>query len=143
MMKKIFPIVMFLAVFCMVHPAYSYIDVNEIGDAEATAGEQNSNLYRLNAQGILAIKRLKKVDDAVARGFKGSDIDDLLASDAEQQEKQELVRLTKELEQKIANPKSLKVGDVSTVYAQIREFPSDARDMEVVKNLRNTFGRRF
>lgn len=54
--------------FCLsVSPAVAYLDDTVAGEAEATAGEQNSNLYRLNSLSTVSIKKLKKIDEVMAK----------------------------------------------------------------------------
>lgn len=148
-MKKISIVILLLLFTMPAKPAFAYMEVAEKGDAEATAGEQNSNLYRLNAQGMLAVKKLKKVDDIVAKRQAAgqavilSDVNDLLASDEEQKEKQDLLRITKELSQALTNPKRLKVTDVVSVYKQIGRLPNDVRDEAIAEKLRTDLRGKF
>ncbi|MBP5352411.1 MAG: hypothetical protein J6Y91_01425 [Alphaproteobacteria bacterium] len=148
-MKKVLFIMFFGTVLTFSAPAFSYLEVGEKGDAEASAGEQTSNLYRLNANGMLAIKKLKKVDDIIrreqsaGRSMAVSDVNDLLASDAEQQKKKELEQLENDTKKVLSNPKLLKEKDNSAVYAQIKELKSDVRDQEIVKTLRLSLDRRL
>ena len=140
-MKKILFIMFFGTVLISSAPAFSYLEVGEKGDAEATAGEQTSNLYRLNSNGMLAIKKLKKVDDIVRREQRAgrsmavSDVNDLLASDAEQQKKKEMEELTASINKTLGNSKLLKENN-SSVYAQIKELKKDVRDQEIAETLR-------
>ena len=50
--------------------AHAYLETYSEDETQVTAGEQNTNLYRLNAMGSIAMKKLKKIDDAIARNPK-------------------------------------------------------------------------
>lgn len=61
-------ILLTLALFlAAVNPVGAYLEERSSGDAEATAGEQNTNLRRLQAVQKISVKRLKKIDDALAK----------------------------------------------------------------------------
>lgn len=132
--------------------AQAYIDDTELGDAEATAGEQHSNLYKLNVRGDLVIKRLKKLDDYVARseasgkGVSASDFEDLLISEKEDRVKQDVKKVLADVTKKTADPKKLKVVTDSNLYLNIHQLRDNTiKDRSVAQSLRKVLqqGRRL
>lgn len=47
--------------------AQAYIEENNDGRTQLTAGEQNTNFNRLNNQGIVSLKKLKQIDEMMAK----------------------------------------------------------------------------
>lgn len=123
--------------------ALAYLDDAQIGDAEATAGDQNTNLYRLKSQGGVVLKQLKKVDEFVARNRAAGrevdymQIDELLLTEQQEAEKQQLQQVTAEVKQAAQDYKKLKKRDLQENYQQIIAAQSvGVRDAEVAAELR-------
>ncbi|MBP5215402.1 MAG: hypothetical protein J6039_02465 [Alphaproteobacteria bacterium] len=124
--------------------AHAYIEDKELGETEATAGEQHSNLYKLNVRGDLIVKRLKKLDDYVARseasgkGVSASDFDDLLLSEKEDRVKQDVKRILTDVVKKTSDPKKLREEPAPETYVNLSEQSvADIRDSETARRLRN------
>ena len=64
-MKLLF--VAIFSFFWLSSSANAYIDTTVEGEAEATAGEQNTNLYRLNAANFSKLKKMRQIDNVLAR----------------------------------------------------------------------------
>lgn len=136
-------IILFLFLICFsITPAYAYKEDNRAGEAQATAGEQNSNLYRLNSKGKIALKKLKQASEYVERSkaagktVRASAIEDLLLSGKAEEEKMELNRLTESAAKKVEKPRQLKVIDNHAVYETIAQMQStQVKDKEIVKTL--------
>ncbi len=149
MMNKWLSFFPFLILVLVIEPAFAYIEIGEKGDAEATSGEQTTNLYRLNLQGMSAIKKLKKVDSIIARdealGKKVMvyDVNELLENDVVQQEKEELKLVLKEVNQIVALPKKLKITPDTEIYMQLKNLHRDARDRTVAQQLMNSLRGRY
>ena len=148
-MKIWFFVLSFMFFMQLARPALSYIEIGEKGDAEATSGEQTTNLYRLNLQGMSAVKKLNKVDDIIARdealGKKVTvyDVNDLLENDAIQQEKEEQKALLKVVDQILAAPKKLKVVVNNETYMQMKNLKPDVRDRAVAQQLMGNLRGRY
>lgn len=148
-MNKLLSVFSFLILVLVIEPAFAYIEIGEKGDAEATSGEQTTNLYRLNLQGMSAIKKLKKVDNIIARnealGKKVMvyDVNDLLEKDVVQREKEELKIVLKEVNQIVATPKKLKITPDTETYIQLKNLHRNARDRTIAQQLMNSLKGRY
>ena len=136
--------------FMSTSSGYAYIEENNVGDTEATAGEQNTNLYRLNAKGALSVKKLKRIDEYVARNqarghvVSASDLEDLLLSESEEKEKKELERMTAEISKQLANPKQLIQQTAADTYNMLQNISvSQTRDAEIAKSLKFRSAREY
>jgi len=142
-------IILFLFLICFsIAPAYAYKEDNRAGEAQATAGEQNTNLYRLNSKGKVALKKLKQASEYVERSkaagktVKASAIEDLLLSGKAEDEKMELNRLTEAAAKQIEEPLQLKVAGNHAVYEIIAKLQSlQVKDRQVVQTLTQQLGR--
>jgi hypothetical protein len=140
---------LFLGLICLFPlSAFSYIEDKVEGEAEFTAGEQNTNLYRLNATGSLSIKKLKKIDELVARNPKVganpdmSEIEKMVDSEAGRTQ-QLMEDILKDTKKRVAVPTKLKKLPDSGIYALFRELkPQNVRDRAIVLALREKLQRR-
>lgn len=102
--------------------------------AEATAGEQNTNMYRLNARGEYFVKRLKKIDEYAAKGAKTSDItsiEDISSYEQKNKEEQQNKRILADISKIAANPRQLKENIKPELYTSLAQV-NGVRDTEVV-----------
>ncbi len=137
-----------ISTFFYCSTANAYIDDRQTGEAEATAGEQNSNLYRLNASSTMSIKKLKKLDELYAKEqisgkrLTETDIEKLLDLDDNKTQK-ELDLALKDAIKKTKNTRDLVISIDIGVYNQFKNFHQiSIKDREIAKNLTNNLGRR-
>ena len=125
--------------FLIVFPCYAYMETGETEDI--TAGERNTNMYRLNSTNSLEIKRLKQIDDVLEK-LPNSElytnhvqIEDLLQDSEKDSVKRELndllakaINLTKDIKDLFVNN--------SEGYQQIRNIKDSAiKDIQVLNEL--------
>ncbi|MBR2137602.1 MAG: hypothetical protein IJ852_06600 [Alphaproteobacteria bacterium] len=114
-------------------------------DTETTVlpGDQNTNLHKLNAFGEYAVKKLKKIDQAIAtqkgegKNVNWSDLDRLISGDQQENEKI-LQKIAADTEKKVKNPQALVVKK-DEFYRKTKNMPkSTLNDAAVVAVLRGT-----
>lgn len=133
-------IIILYILISFVPPAYAYIEENNAGDAEASAGDQNTNLYRLNARGDYYIKRLKKIDEFAAKGggsLSGVDISSIEGIDSFEQkdrEEQQNKKLLAEVVKAVSKPATLVVANKPEIYSSLTSVDG-IRDAEVAITL--------
>ena len=122
--------------------AHAYLETYSEDETQVTAGEQNTNLYRLNAMGSIAMKKLKKIDDAIARNPKAQvTADNVLAIaemiDAnEDEEKKAMALMMKRLAQTLKQPADLKAAPDNDLYRRFAGLcAQDTRDSAVANAL--------
>lgn len=59
--------------FFMAFPSYAYLEETDDGSTKLSAGEQNTNMYRMTSKGKIALKKLKQIDEMMARGYAAGD----------------------------------------------------------------------
>lgn len=137
--------------FVGVANAYAYLETYSEDETQVTAGEQNTNLYRLNAKRTMAVKKLKKIDEAIARnpnekvvGGDISAIEEMIASQ-EDESKQALDMMMKKISQTLSHPTDLKAAPDNDLYRRFATLGAqDVRDYSVATALRQNLkgGRR-
>ena len=141
--------VLFMVVFLGVTNAHAYLETYSDDETQITAGDQNTNLYRLNAMGSLAMKKLKKIDEAIARNAPEdgqvsniTQIEELI--DSQQNEnKQILEQMVKKIAKTIAKPENLKISVDSELYRKFNALcAQNVKDAEVAKTLQAKLRRR-
>ena len=138
-------ILLTLALFwAAVNPANAYLE-DERGsrDAEATAGEQNTNLRRLQAMQKISVKRLKKIDDALAKEkLKNVANTDLAALEEMlngNEDKKFMTQALKNIQKAQAKPADLVVAVDFDVYKNFTSIRAqNIYDAEAAKQLRQT-----
>lgn len=95
-------------------PAFAYIEENNAGMAEMSAGDQNTNMYKLNTRTDYLVKKLKKVDEYATRNkddasaFDISNIEDISVIEQKDREKLQNKKLLEEITKMTATPAVLK-----------------------------------
>ena len=122
--------------------ALSYIDDKELGEAETLAGDQNTNLYRLNTQGTVSIKKLKQVNELIMRREASgkqvfnADIEDLLNAEKKDKDTEELKNALETVDKNLSNPRQLKIVNSPDIYKQLAAMhPNNVRDKEIAVTL--------
>ena len=128
------------------HTALAYMNVEE---AQATPGEQTSNLYKLNAATAIEIKKLREIDKVLAKNPDAvinseNDIADLLEDKAQMalDEQNQLTRQYQDTVKRTAQKKNLVVVN-SKSYQQINQVAFSAvKDTKSVLELKQKLRRR-
>ena len=128
------------------HTALAYMNVEE---AQATPGEQTSNLYKLNAATAIKIKKLREIDKVLARNPDAvinseNDIADLLEDKAQMalDEQNQLTLQYQDTVKRTAQKKNLVVSN-SKSYQQINQVAFSAvKDTKSVLELKQKLRRR-
>lgn len=119
-------IILLVITICLyVLPAYAYIDNTRADETQVTAGDQNSAMHRLNDKSSEALKKLKQADEyvtrvkAVGKAVNAEDLEELLLSDKEDKERQQLKQMMLDAEMKMRSPRMLIVQPDHDVYAHL------------------------
>ncbi|MBR1904479.1 MAG: hypothetical protein IJ824_04815 [Alphaproteobacteria bacterium] len=122
--------------------AHAYLETYSEDETQVTAGEQNTNLYRLNAMGSIAMKKLKKIDDAIARNPKAQVTAESVSAivemiDANEDEnKKAMVLMLKRIAQTLQQPNTLKAAPDNDLYRRFAGLcAQDTRDAAVAAAL--------
>ncbi len=118
--------------------AHAYLETYSEDETQVTAGEQNTNLYRLNAMGSIAMKKLKKIDDAIARNPKAqvtaesvSAIVEMIDAN-ENEDKKAMALMLKRIAQTLQQPNTLKAAPDNDLYRRFAGLcAQDTRDAAV------------
>lgn len=126
-----------------ISPAQAYIEEDNTGRAEASAGDQNTNMHRLNARGDYYIKKLKKIDEFVSKGndissLDISNVDDLNNFEQKDREEQYNKKLLAEVVKTTSNPATLKENTKPDLYASLAAI-NETRDTEIAAALQRQF----
>lgn len=125
-MKLLF--VVFVISLCNMPAALAYIEDKDIDEADIAAGDQNTNLYRLQNDGMYKIKKLKEIDELVARKKAAglyvdvSDMETLLTTSQQDKDNDILKNLEEDVDKQVVNPKKLKVEYTPDIYKNIIEI---------------------
>ena len=129
--------------------AYAYLETYTEGETQVTAGDQNTNMYRLNAVGSIAMKKLKKIDEVLARNpnenvnaMDISQIEQLIDSN-ENEQKQQLEQMIKKVSKTLSSPENLRVLPDKRLYKELNTLSiRETRDTAVAVELLKQLGRR-
>jgi hypothetical protein len=129
--------------------AYAYLETYTEGETQVTAGDQNTNMYRLNAVGSIAMKKLKKIDEVLARNpnenvnaMDISQIEQLIDSN-ENEQKQQLEQMMKKVSKTLSSPENLRVMPDKRLYKELSTLSiRETRDTAVAVELLKQLGRR-
>ncbi len=118
--------------------AHAYLETYSEDETQVTAGEQNTNLYRLNAMGSIAMKKLKKIDDAIARNPKAQVTAESVSAIAEMidanedENKKAMALMLKRIAQTLQQPNTLKAAPDNDLYRRFAGLcAQDTRDAAV------------
>lgn len=136
-------IILLVFLVCLsISPAYAYKEDDRSGEAQTTAGDQNTNLHKLNSKGIIAVKKLKQASEYIERtkasgkAVNVTAFEDLLNSDQEDRERQELQRSVDEITKQIKNLQKLTVKTDHAVFETFAKMQaSQVKDRQAVRVL--------
>lgn len=146
-MKLLF--VAIFSFFWMLSSANAYIDTTVEGEAEATAGEQNTNLYRLNAANFSKLKKMRQIDNVLARNPNANvensrEMEDLLSNkkqidlDAQAQ----LAQMYKDTVARTKNKNALIVKNADNYRQVLQTAANSVKDTAAITDLKQKIRRR-
>lgn len=122
--------------------SFAYIDDTEIGEAETLAGDQNTNLYRLQSSGIMKIKKFKEIDKlieqrkATGKNVDVSDIETLIMADKQDKEEEAFKAQLTDVEKLTSAPKQLRINITPDIYEKLVTLQrQNVRDRDVAAAL--------
>ncbi len=133
--------------FVFISPAWAYIEEDTAGIAEADAGEQNTNMYKLNARGDYFVKKLKKIDEYASKNSQYevpdlSNISDINNFEQKNKEEEQNKMILADVSRITANPQQLKIVVKPDVYSSLTTA-NEVRDTQVALMLqKQLFGGR-
>ncbi len=121
--------------FVFISPAWAYIEEDTAGIAEADAGEQNTNMYKLNARGDYFVKKLKKIDEYASKNSQYevpdlSNISDINNFEQKNKEEEQNKMILADVSRITANPQQLKIVVKPDVYSSLTTA-NEVRDTQV------------
>lgn len=130
--------------------AGAYIDTTAASDeTSVTAGEQNTNLYRLNASNFERIKKMRQIDEALAKNpnadmSNSQEIEDLLNNkkQVDMDAQTQLAQMYKETQERTKNKNSLIVRNSDTYQQIVKVADFSVKDEAAVMNLKQKIRRR-
>jgi len=131
-----------LCAFCFfisASSAWAYIEEDTAGMAEADAGEQNTNMYRLNARGDFFVKKLKKIDEYASKNNQYevpnlSDINDINSFEQKNKEEEQNKMILADVARQTSNPQQLKIVVKADTYKSLIAI-NEVRDTQVASVL--------
>lgn len=125
---------------CLSSPAFAYVEENNAGMAEMSAGDQNTNMYKLNSRTDYLVKKLKKIDEYASK--KGndtpflnvSDIEDISVMEQKDREKQQNKKFLEEIVKTAATPQNLKESVKPDVFMTLLSI-NEVKDAGIAAEL--------
>ena len=110
--------------FLQAAQAFAYVDETNADEAEMSAGDQNTNLFKMQAEGETYIKKFKEINQLLERqggnSYVGTtDVDQLIRNSQLSEQEKELNALLTMVEKNTENAKALRVIPSHDVYANI------------------------
>lgn len=121
-------------------PAFAYVEENNAGLTEASAGDQNTNMYKLNSRTDYLIKKLRKIDEYSAKNKDASSLlniasfEDITSLEQKDRENQQSKKILEEVIKATSDPQSLRVAVKPDVYISLLSL-HDARDAQLADDL--------
>lgn len=112
--------------------------------AEASAGDQNTNMYKLNTRTDYLVKKLKKIDEYVSKNKNDisalgiSSLDDVTMLEQKNKEQLQNKRLLENVTKAASAPATLKIVVKPDVYSSLLAV-NDMRDAEIAASLQRQF----
>lgn len=143
-------IIILLGFMFFINPAQAYLEETDDGSTKLSAGEQNTNMYRINSQGKVALKKLKQIDELMAKSPTAGDGSAKNVAQVAQivdEQNDAAVRIAAEQARQTArlleNKSALKNNDNGqTVQMIISAAQTQTKDAEVAATLLQTLLRR-
>lgn len=146
-MKLLF--VAIFSFFWMSSSANAYIDTTVEGEAEATAGEQNTNLYRLNAANFSKLKKMRQIDNVLARNPNANvensrEMEDLLSNkkQVDLDTQAQLAQMYKDTVARTKNKNALIVKNADNYRQVLQTAANSVKDTAAITDLKQIIRRR-
>lgn len=146
-MKLLF--VAIFSFFWMSSSANAYIDTTVDGEAEATAGEQNTNLYRLNAANFSKLKKMRQIDNVLARNPNANvensrEMEDLLSNkkQVDLDTQAQLAQMYKDTVARTKNKNALIVKNADNYRQVLQTAANSVKDTAAITDLKQKIRRR-
>ena len=121
-------------------PALAYVEEDNRGLAQMSAGDQNTNMYKLNSRTDYLVKKLKKIDEysgqngSRAGSFSISDIKDFSLLEQKDLDEQQNKKILEELVKLSADSQNLKNDIKPDVYTSLLSF-NEVKDARIAADL--------
>lgn len=146
-MKLLF--VAIFSFFWLSSSANAYIDTTVEGEAEATAGEQNTNLYRLNAANFSKLKKMRQIDNVLARNPNANvensrEMEDLLSNkkQVDLDTQAQLDQMYKDTVARTKNKNALIVKNADNYRQVLQTAANSVKDTAAITDLKQKIRRR-
>lgn len=146
-MKLLF--VAIFSFFWLSSSANAYIDTTVDGEAEATAGEQNTNLYRLNAANFSKLKKMRQIDNVLARNPNANvensrEMEDLLSNkkQVDLDTQAQLAQMYKDTVARTKNKNALIVKNADNYRQVLQTAANSVKDTAAITDLKQKIRRR-
>lgn len=142
--------IILLGFMFLINPSQAYVEESDDGSTKLSAGEQNTNMYRITSQGKVALKKLKQIDELMAKSPTAGDGSAKNVAQVAQivdEQNDAAVRIAAEQARQTAklleNKSALKNNDNGqTVQMIISAAQTQTKDAEVAATLLQTLLRR-
>ncbi len=137
-------------VFCsFISHAFAYLEVENKGDAKATANEQTTNLYMLNNSNDIILKKLKKIEELyekkpeLAKKLGQEEIEKIASGNSQELQRQDILKETERFVKRfVADKNELILKHDEYFYHQLTNIAlQSSRDDDVVAKLSVKLGR--
>ncbi len=135
--------------FWLSSSANAYIDTTVEGEAEATAGEQNTNLYRLNAANFSKLKKMRQIDNVLARNPNANvensrEMEDLLSNkkQVDLDTQAQLAQMYKDTVARTKNKNALIVKNADNYRQVLQTAANSVKDTAAITDLKQKIRRR-
>lgn len=135
--------------FWLSSSANAYIDTTVEGEAEATAGEQNTNLYRLNAANFSKLKKMRQIDNVLARNPNANvensrEMEDLLSNkkQIDLDTQAQLEQMYKDTVASTKNKNALIVKNADNYRQVLQTAANSVKDTAAITDLKQKIRRR-
>lgn len=132
---RVLPYIYFFLILAT--PAFAYVEENNVGMANMSAGEQNTNMYKLNTRTEYLVKQLKRIDEYAAKNkndvsaFDISKVEDISVIEQKDREKLQNKKFLEEITKAAATPATLKEVIKPDVYSSLTMI-NQIKDRETV-----------
>lgn len=114
----------FTLCFLQIGQAFAYVDETNSDDAEMSAGDQNTNLFKMQSEGETYIKKFKEINKLLEKqndsSYAGTiDVDQLIRDSQLSAQEKELDSLLAKVEKNTEDVKSLRFVPSHEIYASI------------------------
>ena len=136
-------IILLVATICFFAlPALAYKEDSRVGESQMTAGEQNSNLYKLNSRGAEVLKKLKQADEYIGRAqasgkqVNAAALEDLLNSEQKDRAEHEIEKMLVDVRRQVSDQTKLRtMPDYGMFELLVKLRPQQQKDKAIASQL--------